>query len=108
MGLMMSWDMSLDITPGSIELLVSERKKEVLYAHFSSRPVHPRALPFILEGLALWRGQRSCVVIYADSPVHPSLGVGRAGDQWPGDNPLIEYMFVERCSVGDHQRGGGS
>lgn len=91
-----SWDTSLDITPDTIELLVTERGKQVLYAQFTAPPIHPRALPFILEGLALWSGKRLCVVIYADKPVHPSLGLGGVGDEWPGDNPLVEYMFVER------------
>jgi hypothetical protein len=105
---MNTWDASLDITPGSIALEVTERGKEVLCAQFSRRPVHPRALPFILEGLALWSGKRLCVVIYADSPVHPSLGLGRAGDEWPDENPLVEYMFVERSSPGDREREGCS
>jgi hypothetical protein len=91
-----TWDTSLDITEESIELLVTERGKEVLYAQFTGRPVHPRALPFILEGLALWSGRRLCVVIYADRAVHPLLGLGRVGDDWPDDNPLVEYLFVER------------
>ena len=99
-----SWDTSLDIAPGLIELLVTEQGREVLYARLPTPPTHPRALSFILEGLALWNGKRSCVVIYADKAVHPSLGLGRAGDEWPDDNPLVEYMFVERSP---HRRESG-
>jgi hypothetical protein len=99
-----SWNTSLDITPEVIELLVTERGKEVMCGQFSAPPIHPRALLFILEGLALWSGKRLCVVIYADKPVHPSLGLGRAGDEWPNDNPLVEYMFVE-CSRGGRESG---
>lgn len=99
-----SWDTNLDITPETIELLVTERGKEVLYAQFTAPPIHPRALPFILEGLALWSGKRLCVVIYADKPVHPLLGLGGAGDEWPDDNPLVEYMFVE-CSRRGRESG---
>ena len=61
-----SWDTSLDITPGLIELLVTERRKELLYAQLLTPSVHPRALPFILKGLALWSGQRLCVAYVAD------------------------------------------
>ena len=99
-----SWDTSLSIAPDLTELLVTERGKEVLYAQLPAPPFHPRALPFILEGLALWVGKRLCVVIYAEKAVHPSLGLGRAGDEWPDDNPLVEYMFVE-CSRGERESG---
>lgn len=103
-----SWDTSLDITPESIQLLVADGKREVLRAQFCGRPVHPRALLFILEGLALWSGKQLCVVIYAASPVHPGLGLGEDGDQWPGDNPLLEFLHVEPGLHGRHRCGGGS
>jgi hypothetical protein len=91
-----AWTTSLDIRSERIELLVTEERRKVLHAQLSGSPVHPRALAFVLEGLALWSGKRLCVVIYADAPVHPSLGLGRPGDEWPEDNPLVEYLFVER------------
>jgi hypothetical protein len=103
-----SWDTSLDITPESIQLLVTESESEVLRAQFCGHPVHPRALPFILEGLALWSGKQLCVVIYAETPVHPLLGLGEGGDQWPRDNPLVEFLHVERPSHGRHRCGGHS
>jgi hypothetical protein len=99
-----AWHVSL-IIAGSIELIVTEQGKEVLYAQFSDLPIHPRALLFILEGMAMWIGMKLYVVIYADSPVHPTLGLGRAGDQWPEDNPLLEFVFVEREA---ETREGGS
>ena len=105
---MKSWDTSLDITPEAIEVLVTDPECEVLYAKFSGEPAHPRALTFLLEGLALWSGKRLCVVIYAASPVHPGLGLGQEGDDWPGDNPLVEFVYVERPSHGRGCRRRGS
>ena len=95
MSWLRSWDASLEITPESIQLLVTDQGREVLRAHFCGRPDHPRALRFILEGLALWRGKQLCVVIFADSPVQPLLGLGEDGDEWPPENPLVEFMHVE-------------
>jgi hypothetical protein len=89
-----AWQMSLIVKQGLIELLVTEQGKEVLYAQFSTLPIHPRALLFILEGLALWIGTRLCVVIYADGPVHPSLGLGHAGDRRFADSPLLEFVLI--------------
>jgi len=97
------WSTSLEIHRDRVDLLVTERGREVLYAQLPHSPNHPRALLFLLEGLALWNGERLCVVIYADEPVHPSLGLGRTGDEWPGDNPLLEYLFVERPRPGTRE-----
>ena len=79
-----------------------------MYARFLTQPAHPRALLFMLEGLALWCGQRSSIVIYADKPVHPLLGLGRKGEQWPGDNPLLEFHHCEPWRLRAEQDGGAS
>jgi hypothetical protein len=103
-----SWNTRLEITPEAIEVLVTDRGREVLHAQFSGDPVHPRALLFLLEGLALCNGKPLCVVISAESPVHPGLGLGREGDDWPGDTPLLEFLHVERPSDGRRPRRRGS
>ncbi len=90
-----SWETSLEITPESIQLVVSDQGVVVLRSRFCDRPAHPRALPFILEGLALWQGGRLCVVIYAETAVHPTLGLGEDGDEWPAESALVEYLLVE-------------
>jgi hypothetical protein len=95
----------LEITPESTQLIVADQGAVVLRAQFCGRPVHPRALPFILEGLALWQGTRLCVVIFAESAVHPTLGLGEDGDAWPAENPLVEYLLVEPPLHG--RRGSG-
>ena len=89
------WETRQEITPQSVWLMVTDQGREVLQARFWDRPVHRRALPLILEGLALWEGTRLCVVIFAESAVHPTLGLGEDGDEWPAENPRVEYMLVE-------------
>jgi len=89
------WETRLEITPPSVRLMVTDQGREVLQARFHGRPVHRRALPLILEGLALWQGKRLCVVIFAERAVHPTLGLGEDGDEWPPENRLVEYMLVE-------------
>ena len=95
MGWVKEWETRLEITPKSIQLMVTDQGPVVLQARFCGRPAHPRALPFILEGLALWQGKQLCVVISAESAVHPTLGLGEDGDEWPAENALVEYLLVE-------------
>ncbi len=89
------WETRLEITPKSVHLMVSDQGRIVLQAQFCGRPVHSRALPLLLEALALWQGERICAVIFAENIVHPTLGLGEDGDEWPAENPLVEYMHVE-------------
>lgn len=98
------WQVSLDITGKETQLLATVGTQEILRARFWDLPVHRQALIQILEGLALWSGERLYVVIHAAELVHPLLGLGRDGDEWPGDNPLLEYLFVERraCDSSPH------
>ena len=90
-----NWETRLEITTRSVVLVVSDRSRIVLQARFYNRPVHPRALPSLLEALALWQGERLCAVIFAESAVHPTLGLGEDGDEWPPETSLVEYMLVE-------------
>ena len=100
------WETRLEITPKSIQLMVTDQGRVVLQSRFCSRPAHRRALPYILEGLALWQGKRLCTVIFAEHAVHPTLGLGKDGDQWPADNPLVEYMHIEPPLHGRPGSGG--
>lgn len=100
-----SWKTRLAITPASVELIVTDHGRVVLEGRLCAPPNHPRALPFILEGLALWQGERLCVVISAERAVHPTLGLGEDGDEWPPENPLVEYLLVEPPLYGHPDSG---
>lgn len=95
-----SWEANVEIGPEFVDVLVTEGVHDVLSAKFFGDPIHPRALLFLLEGLALWSGQTLSVVIYAASPVHPRLGLGDEGDDWPRDTHLLHFLFSERPSDG--------
>jgi hypothetical protein len=101
-----AWETRLEITPESTQLIVADQGAVMLRARFYGRPAHPRALPLILEGLALWQGARLCVVICAESAVHPTLGLGEDGDAWPAENPLVEYLLVAPPLHGRRGSGG--
>lgn len=90
------WNATLDVVPGRGQRLrVSEGDEDLLVAEFSGYPDHPRALLFVLEGLALWKGTPLCVVIRADAPVSDSLGLGSFGDDWPRESALVHFLFVD-------------
>jgi hypothetical protein len=108
-----SFQVALEVTAKTIRLLVSEPAGEILKAEFRTYPNHPRALLWILEGLALWSGERLYVAIHAEHPVDHSLGLGTfGGDEWPEANALIEFVFIETdgrrrrklSGVGDFRR----
>lgn len=90
------WETRLEITPGAVELIVMDQARLLLRAHFVDRPADRRALPLLLESLALWQGEPLCVVIFAASAVHPTLGLGQDGDEWPPETELLKYMHLER------------
>ena len=95
------WEVSLDIIGKETQLLATAGSQEVLRARFWGHPARRQALIQILEGLALWSGKRLCVVIFAAELVHPMLGLGQDGDEWPGEDPLLEFLFVQ-CPGYDH------
>jgi hypothetical protein len=90
------WNATLDVVPGvGQRLRVSEADGALLVAEFSGHPSHPRALLFVLEGLALWKGTPLCVAIRAAAPVSDSLGLGGFGDDWPRESALVHFRFVD-------------
>jgi hypothetical protein len=91
-----SFKAMIEIAPKTVRVLVTEPQGDVMKAEFRSYPGHTRALLFILEGLALWSGQRLCVAIHAEHPVDHSLGLGAfGGEEWPEESALVEFVFVE-------------
>jgi len=110
---MATWKATLQATPGSIRVLVTGPEgDDLVKAHLPDYPRHPRALLTVLEGLALWSGERLCVAISADVPADHSLGLGSAvGEEtlWPTESALLDYAFIvptrrrgrRICGVGD-------
>lgn len=91
-----SFKAMIEIAPKTVRVLVTEAQGDVLKAEFRSYPGHTRALLFILEGLALWSGQKLCVAIHAEHGVDHSLGLGAfGGEEWPEESALIEFVLVE-------------
>jgi hypothetical protein len=95
------WEIRLEIASDEeVDLYVTDRDRFVLEGHFRDRPVHRRALPRLLESLALWQGEPLCVVISAARVVHPTLGLGHAGDEWPAQTEWLAYMHIEQPAGG--------
>ncbi len=91
------WFARVNISSEVVHIEVSEfEHKKMLDARLYNPPEHPRALIFVLEGLALWVGRKLTVVICADKPAHPMLGIGVHDDEWPYDNPLLDFTYVDR------------
>ncbi|HTB74334.1 MAG TPA: hypothetical protein VK762_13880 [Polyangiaceae bacterium] len=88
--------MAIRPTPGGAQLLAIQSPSEALFkAKLRPNPSHPRALPYLLEALALWQGCRVHAALYADeSPAgcatsfYPDLFVD------PGDTPLYTLDWV--------------
>lgn len=80
----------------------------LLKARLRPQPHHPRALPTLLEALALWQGQKVHAVlgVDADSPMWTSAQLELVGD----DTPLYALdlaMTGPRRRVRDPLRGLG-
>lgn len=71
--------------------------ESVLKARLSSTVAHPRAVPTLLEALALWQGTPVRAALIVDDP--ESSSATRLGlDSWTGlaGPPLYEVEFVPR------------
>jgi len=89
------WSVLLDLSPGAVQLLVTEPQGDVLKAQFATQPGHSRALTLILRGLAHWHGSPLSVVTFVDHPVDHSFGLGPFGDVWLEETALLRFEFVE-------------
>ena len=57
-------------SPNETKIRVTQNGQQVLTAHLAASPWHRRALPTLLEGLALWQGPRVQAVIAAVDGAH--------------------------------------
>lgn len=94
---MRHWTSQILPDRAQVRLLVTdEQRHDVLKARLPPHPSHPRALLTLLEGLALYSGQRLCTVICAADESVPWLGSGLFGDEWwPAESSLVQFEIAE-------------
>jgi|SRR5579864_451220 len=88
--------MAVRPTPAGAQLLAMQSPWEAIFkAKLRSNPSHARALPFLLEALALWQGTKVHAALFADdSPT--GCGTSFYPDLFtdPGDTPLYAIDWV--------------
>ncbi len=83
------------IRPGSTEtrILATYRAQQTLLkAKLAGRPAHPRALPALLEALALWEGEQVRAVLCVDGSVD-GHAQQLANDLFPFHEPTPLYQL---------------
>ena len=90
------WPTTLRIGDNELKLLVtSPHGDDLLKARLPIRPLHPRALLSLLEGVALWSGEPVLAVISAGGRRNDGLGSDAWGDAlWPPESPLVHFDFA--------------
>lgn len=68
--------------------------REVLRAHLTASPSHPRAAMELLEALARWQGQPVHAAVVADGPAGCSLGRLFPDLFEPEPTALVQVSFV--------------
>jgi hypothetical protein len=93
---MARWPTTLRIGDKELKLLVtSPHGDDLLKARLPIRPLHPRALLTLLEGVALWSGEPVLAVISAGVRRDDGLGSDAWGDAlWPPESPLVHFDFA--------------
>jgi hypothetical protein len=94
----MQWTAHLQATESEVRLLVQSREAgDLLKARLPLRPSHPRALLTLLEGIALWSGERLTCVIAAEPDYPLWLDSGLFGNElWPAESQLVSYQVALR------------
>lgn len=92
--------MAIRPTPGSCRLLAMQPPHDtILQARLRPSPSHPRALPYLMEAIALWQGGRVHAALYADES-GPGSATTFFPDRFtdPDDTPLyaLEWLPVGR------------
>ena len=107
-----SWTARVEVKASSIQLRVWEVGGGLaLRAELPRVPDHPRALLWLLEGLALWSGAPLSAVISAGGFVGPSLDFAPVDDEgWPEESALVRFYLLERghrLPLSRRRKGGG-
>ena len=103
------WDARLRLDREGARLLVTDSLgHDRLKARLPLRPEHPRALLTLLEGVALYSGERIVAALSADDAAARSFASGVRGDEFmPIDSALVRWTFVELSRSGRRLRGLG-
>ena len=93
---METWKTTLHLGPTAVQvLLTDEDHNEVLKARLPLRPLHPRAVLTLMEGLALWAGHPITVALGAADRSEPIFARWLFGpDGWPSDSALVRFSFL--------------
>jgi hypothetical protein len=91
-----SWMTMMKLSPTAASVLVTEAPgTDVLKARLPRDPQHPRALLTMLEGLALWSGQPTRVVLSAARSCDACGWGGLFGDElFPGESQLVRFELA--------------
>jgi hypothetical protein len=92
---MARWPTTAVISGSELKLLVtSATGEDLIKARLPRRPLHPRALVTMLEGVALWSGEPLAVVISAADPRDDWFGSEAWHEAvWPTESPLVRVDF---------------
>lgn len=103
--MMRDWKPVLRVARGHVLLLVTAETGDLLKARLPLSPRHPRALLTLLEGLALWSGDRLSVVVSACES-SDWVGSGLFGDElFPAESQLVQFRVGRRDCRGRRLRG---
>lgn len=81
---------------------------DVIKAHLPLHSEHPRALLTLLEGLALYYGNRLCVVVSAAADVTKMPWSDPLGERlYPLDSALVRFELIELATRPRRLRGMG-
>jgi len=103
------WDARLRLDRRGARLLITDGLgHDRLKAHLPLRPEHPRALLTLLEGAALYSGERIVAALSADDAAVRTFASGVRGDELlPIDSALVRWTFAELSRTGRRMRGLG-
>jgi hypothetical protein len=88
--------MAIRPTPEGSRLLAMQPPHETIFqARLRPSPSHPRALPYLLEAIALWQGGRVHAALYADES-GPGCATSFYPDRFtdPDDTPLYALEWL--------------
>ncbi len=107
---MATWKSQLRVDEEGVRLLLSDRLgHDLLKARLPFRSQHPRGLLTLLEGAALYSGDRLDVATsVARSAVRDSIEDLFGNPLTPIDSALVRFDFVTRAARGRRLHGLGS